>query len=196
MHRFEAALRLLDEHCRVYQYLVKRTVAPFVAATCAQPVANEAIQRARRVPERPTTGPVRARAVPGPPLRGAHTSYARSTSSSAICGSRRAQASGTGCRPTRRCSFSTTELDRAVGDASPQGGGVRGPAQRLRARPRSRRREAFRFFRELVNYDPAVIDAAAARARHAPGLLRRGFGRRVPPRPPAGRSIGTSRCCR
>ena len=44
-HRFEAALRLLDEHCRVYQYLLKRTVGPFVAATCEQPIANEAIQR-------------------------------------------------------------------------------------------------------------------------------------------------------
>jgi type IV secretory pathway VirB4 component len=43
-HRFEAALRLLDEHCRVYQYLVKRTIAPIVAASCEQPVAHEAIQ--------------------------------------------------------------------------------------------------------------------------------------------------------
>lgn len=45
VHRFEAALRLLDEHCRVYQYLLKRTVGPFVAAQCDAPVANEAIQR-------------------------------------------------------------------------------------------------------------------------------------------------------
>ena len=44
-HRFEAALRLLDEHCRVYQYLLKRTVAPFVSTACEQPIANEAIQR-------------------------------------------------------------------------------------------------------------------------------------------------------
>ena len=44
-HRFEAGLRLLDEHCRVYQYLLKRTVAPFVAGACDQPIANEAIQR-------------------------------------------------------------------------------------------------------------------------------------------------------
>ena len=43
-HRLEAALRLLDEHWRVYQYLVKRTMPPISAATCAQPVANEAIQ--------------------------------------------------------------------------------------------------------------------------------------------------------
>ena len=44
-HRFEAALRLLDDRCRVYQYLLKRSVAPFVAAPCPQPIANEAIQR-------------------------------------------------------------------------------------------------------------------------------------------------------
>ena len=45
VHRFEAALRLLDEHCRVYQYLVKQIIDPIVAARCAQPIANEAIQR-------------------------------------------------------------------------------------------------------------------------------------------------------
>jgi type IV secretory pathway VirB4 component len=45
VHRFEAALRPLDEHCVVYQYLIKRTVDPFIAETCAQPIANEAIQR-------------------------------------------------------------------------------------------------------------------------------------------------------
>lgn len=45
VHRFEAGLRLLDEHCRVYQYLLKRIVAPFNAGTCPQPIANEAIQR-------------------------------------------------------------------------------------------------------------------------------------------------------
>ena len=30
VHQFEAALRLLDEHCRLYQYLVKRRSTPFV----------------------------------------------------------------------------------------------------------------------------------------------------------------------
>ena len=45
VHRFEAALRLLDEHCRVYQYLWKRQVGPFVSSPCSNPVANEAIQR-------------------------------------------------------------------------------------------------------------------------------------------------------
>jgi type IV secretion system protein VirB4 len=45
VHRFEAALRLLDEHWVVYQYLLKRTVGPFVADPCVGPIANEAIQR-------------------------------------------------------------------------------------------------------------------------------------------------------
>src|SRR5262249_52011363 len=50
VHRLEAALRLLDEHWRVYQYVVKRTIPPLSAASCSQPVANEAIQE--RVPYR------------------------------------------------------------------------------------------------------------------------------------------------
>jgi type IV secretion/conjugal transfer VirB4 family ATPase len=45
VHRFEAALRLLDERCRVYQYLVKRTIDPIQAERCGRPVANEAIQQ-------------------------------------------------------------------------------------------------------------------------------------------------------
>lgn len=44
-HRLEAALRALDEHCRVYQYLVKRITRPFVFEPCGQRVAHEAIQR-------------------------------------------------------------------------------------------------------------------------------------------------------
>ena len=45
VRRFEAALRLLDEHCRVYQYVVKRTIDPILAVRCAQPIANEALQQ-------------------------------------------------------------------------------------------------------------------------------------------------------
>lgn len=45
VHRVEAVFRLLDERCRVYQYLVKRSVEPFATAHCDRPVANEAVQR-------------------------------------------------------------------------------------------------------------------------------------------------------
>ena len=44
-HRMEAALRQLDERCRLYQYLVKRTADSFVAPVCAEPVAQEALCR-------------------------------------------------------------------------------------------------------------------------------------------------------
>src|SRR5207248_490201 len=44
VHRFEAALRLLDESCRVYQYLCKRRVDPIEAVACRQPIADKAIQ--------------------------------------------------------------------------------------------------------------------------------------------------------
>src|SRR5436309_1895280 len=45
VHRFEAALRLLDESCRVYQYLCKRRIEPIASAPCGQRLAHEAIQR-------------------------------------------------------------------------------------------------------------------------------------------------------
>src|SRR6266540_4184337 len=45
VHRFEAALRILDESCRVYQYLCKRRIAPIEPAPCAKPLVHEAIQR-------------------------------------------------------------------------------------------------------------------------------------------------------
>ena len=55
-HRFEAALRLLDDRCRVYQYLLKRTVAPFVAAACPQPIAiHRPITRNAKAPS-PASG--------------------------------------------------------------------------------------------------------------------------------------------
>ncbi len=45
VRRMEAALRVLDERCRVYQYLIKRVVDPFVAPRCPEPVAQEAASR-------------------------------------------------------------------------------------------------------------------------------------------------------
>jgi len=44
VHRFEAALRLLDESCRVYQYLCKRRIDPIAAEPCRQTVVHAAVQ--------------------------------------------------------------------------------------------------------------------------------------------------------
>lgn len=45
VHRFEAALRLLDDSCRVYQYLCKRRIEPLRAPTCGRRIVDEAIAR-------------------------------------------------------------------------------------------------------------------------------------------------------
>jgi type IV secretion system protein VirB4 len=44
-HRVEATLRLLDDQCRFYQYLLKQTIAPILPDSLATGVAQEAIER-------------------------------------------------------------------------------------------------------------------------------------------------------
>src|SRR3981081_4242957 len=44
VHRLEAALRLLDDRCRVYQYTVKRTIDEIVAAPGPPIIVPTAVQ--------------------------------------------------------------------------------------------------------------------------------------------------------
>lgn len=44
IHRFVAALKMLDQRFRVYQYLAKRHVSPLTAPPCANPATHHAIQ--------------------------------------------------------------------------------------------------------------------------------------------------------
>lgn len=44
VHRFEAALRLLDERYRVYQYLLKRRIDPVASERCRHRFVDEAVQ--------------------------------------------------------------------------------------------------------------------------------------------------------
>lgn len=48
VHRFEGALRLLDESCRLYQYLIKRCIKPVTDGPCENALAHEAISRRLR----------------------------------------------------------------------------------------------------------------------------------------------------
>ncbi len=160
VHRFEAGLRLLDDHCRVYQYLLKRLVDPFAPAVCRQPVAREAIQRrvdylngARRAlyeielylalvyePPSPRAASTKLRAIWTQP-REAVRRWLGTTDTFALVES---------------------ELDRAIGT-------LHHKAQALEVQlaefglERLAKDDAFRFFRRLVNYDPATIDAARLR---------------------------------
>jgi type IV secretory pathway VirB4 component len=156
-HRFEAALRLLDEHCRVYQYLLKRAVAPFIAGECSQAIANEAIQRrtaylnGRRqdlydlslylvlLYEAPH---VRRRATRLEHLWAAPPDAIRAWLSA-----------------DQTLRILESELDRAIGTLHHKAHGFEvqisdfGPE-------RLRKADAFHFFRELLNYNSAVVDAA------------------------------------
>ena len=156
-HRFEAGLRLLDEHCRVYQYLLKRTVAPFVAGTCDQPIANEAIQR-RAAYLNDRRHDLYDLSLYLVILYEAPHVVQRSTRLRGLWKGPR-EALRTWLSTDRTLKLIDTELDRAVGTLHHKAQGFEvqisdfGPA-------RLQKREAFRFFRELVNYEPAVVDAA------------------------------------
>jgi type IV secretory pathway VirB4 component len=45
VHRLEAALRLLDDTCRVYQYLCKRRIQPVPTPVTHRPLVEEAVRR-------------------------------------------------------------------------------------------------------------------------------------------------------
>lgn len=156
-HRIEAALRALDEHCRVYQYLVKRTTGPFVSPSCAQRVAHEAIQR--------RTGYLNNRRselydlasyvvlLYEPP------SQARSgVGFGAFCRSPR-EALARGLSRSRTIALIESELDRALGTLHHKARAFEAQLGDFGSR-RLPRQEAFHFLRQLVNYDPAVADAA------------------------------------
>ena len=156
-HRMEAALRQLDERCRVYQYLVKRTVDPFVAPLCAEPVAQEALNRrtAYLNDRRPELYQLAQYVVL---LRESRRTV------------RRARGSRNLARAAR--SAPPVAVDAPFAEAA---GGRTGRRHRQARSPRPSRsslswptsgwhgshaREAFRFFRQLVNYDLSVLSAA------------------------------------
>ena len=156
-HRFAAGLRLLDEHCRVYQYLLKRTIAPIVSAPCPQPIAHEAIQgravdlNARR-DELYDLSLYLVLLYEAPHVVRRSTQLGRSWQAP-----RDALRAWLSADQTRH--ILEAELDRAIGT-------LHHKAQALEVQvsdiglTRLAKADAFRFFRQLVNYDPAAIDAA------------------------------------
>ena len=156
-HRFEAALRLLDDHCRVYQYLLKRTVGPFVAAACPQPIANEAIQR-RAAYLNARRGDLYDLSLYLVLLYEAPHVARRSTELRRISRAPR-QALREWLSPDHALRVLESELDRAIGTLHHKAQAFE--VQMSEFGPvRLAKQDAFRFFRELVNYAPAVVDAA------------------------------------
>lgn len=158
VHQFEAALRLLDEHCRVYQYVIKQTVEPFAASSCRRAVAHEALQRRtdylndRRhdlyrvdhflvlIYETPTT----ARAS---------TSLGRAWRAPRL-------AIRNWLSLQHNCTLLERELDRAIETLHHKARAVEVQLAECGLR-RLQKSEAFRFFRRLVNYDAVTVDASS-----------------------------------
>jgi len=157
VHRFEAALRFLDEHCRVYQYLLKRRVEPFVAAACQPPVANEAVQR-RAAYLNGRRDDLYDLSLYLVLVHEAPHVARRSTELKRFWRAPR-RALRAWLSAAQALELVESELDRAIGTLHHKAQafevqiGEFGPT-------RLGKQDAFRFFRELVNYAPAAVDAA------------------------------------
>lgn len=156
-HRFEAAVRLLDDRCRLYQYLLKRTVAPFVMSACEQPIANEAIQR-RAAYLNDRREELYDLSLYFVLLYEAPHVVRRTTELRGIWQSPRHALRGW-LSPNHVLEVLESELDRGISTLHHKAQGFEvqlsdfGPT-------RLHKQDAFRFFRALVNYSPAVVEAA------------------------------------
>jgi type IV secretion/conjugal transfer VirB4 family ATPase len=157
VHRFEAALRLLDERYRVYEYAIKRTADPIVSAPCAQPVANEAIQR--------RTTYLNERQADLYDLT-AYLVLLYETPPSSRARTRRRRIWGAPKDALRSwlsvdgvLNILEEDLDRAIAALHHRAAALEVQLAEFGLRPLDRA-ETFRLFRQLVNYDPATVDSA------------------------------------
>jgi type IV secretion system protein VirB4 len=159
VHRAEAALRLLDDTFRVYQYLCKRRVPPIVSARCARPVVDAAVQ-ARAAHLNAHVGHLFEMDLY---LVVVYEGLARTTRTSTRlervwhdpAGALRAWLS-----PGTVLSLLEEDLDRAIATLHHAVAGVEIQLADTLRPTRLPKAEAFRFFRRLVNYAPGVADAA------------------------------------
>ncbi|MET0216049.1 MAG: hypothetical protein ABW292_23775, partial [Vicinamibacterales bacterium] len=155
VHRVEAGLRLLDEHCRLYQYVIKRSIEPIVSAPCQQPIAHEAIQR-------------RAAYLNGRRhqlydiglflvlLYEAPNSARRSTHLHRVFQAPR-QAFRGWLSSEKTIQLLEVELDRAIGTLYHKADAFEIQASEFRL-ARLGKSDAFSFFRQLVNYDSVAAE--------------------------------------
>jgi len=160
-HRMEAALRQLDERSRVYQYVIKRTVEPFVAPACREAVAQEAVaRRTAYLNERRRDLYQVAHYVVllhEPALR------ARTSTRLDRIGREPREALRRWLSTQRSLSLLESELDQALGVLDHKAGTFESQLADF-GLMRLGRTDAFRFFRQLVNYDPAVLSATTSNA--------------------------------
>jgi type IV secretion system protein TrbE len=158
VHQFEAALRLLDERCRIYQYVIKQTVDPFAAPTCKRLVAHEALQRradylnARRH-ELYRVDHFLVLVLEASTARRTSTFLQRTWKTPH-------EAVRSWLSTAQTCAVLESELDRDIGTLHHKANALEIQLAdcRLRRLPKA---EAFQFLRRLVNYDPATVGASS-----------------------------------
>ena len=158
VHRLEAALRLLDERCRLYQYVIKRRTSPFVAASCRQPIAHEALQRRAAYLNAKrsnlydlTLYLVLLYEAPTSPRTTTHARHLLRTPGEALRG---------WLSTSHTFTVLEDELDRAILSLHQKAQGFEIQLSELGPQ-RLTKRDAFRFFRHLLNYDEATIAGAS-----------------------------------
>ncbi len=158
-HQMEAALRHLDEHCRVYQYLVKRIVDPFQAPVCAEPVAQEALNRrtAYLNDRRSDLYQLGQYVV----LLYEPVSRAKTATRLERIWRRPGDALRDWLQTQRTIQLLESELDDAISALHHRAESFESQLADFGLH-RLSKADTFRFFRQLVNYDPAVLCATTA----------------------------------
>jgi type IV secretion system protein VirB4 len=157
VHQMEAGLRLLDERCRVYQYVLRQEAEAFTAVPCTRPVAHEAISRRTEFLNRR-----RDRLFTLDHFLVLVYEPANTSRTASVSRAWRApmEALRDWLSPARRCRLVEADLERAIDTLHHKAKGFE--IQLADARlVRLQKREAFRFFRRLVNYDPSRAEAAS-----------------------------------
>ena len=156
-HQMEAALRLLDDRWRLYQYVLKTEARSFVAPTCSRPVAQEALARRADFLNARRAGLFTIDHYLVLVYEPVATASTRSTVA-ALRAPREALRNW--LSHERRCRLVEAELDRAIGTLHHKAKGVEAHLTDLGVE-RLGKDDAFLFFRRLVNYDATRAAAAS-----------------------------------
>lgn len=157
VHRYEAALRLLDERYRLYQFLRKRRIGRRSVEACPNPVARAAIERRAAYFDgrRGNLYEIDLFSVvmyEGLRPRATNTLNLRNALQAPLHALRHWLSVGQTLHVLER------ELDEAVAELQHRAGAFEVQIRDIAQPERLGKQEAFRFLRALVNFDPGVAD--------------------------------------
>jgi type IV secretion system protein VirB4 len=160
VHRFEAALRLLGERSRVYQYFFKRQAPPITASACASPVVDQAV-RARAAHLNEKAGELFEMQLFLVLMYEGLAEGARMATRVEHAWRSPRAALRAWLSPGAVISLLEEDVTRAVAQLHQQARALEVHLADTVRPVRLSKDETFRFFRRLVNYDPAIAEAAS-----------------------------------